>query len=74
MVYLAVSSWLISCDVARGRTHKTGSGTDAQEWLYALSDFVLEFPSYSTVLNASVWGSAGSALAVLIVWRKRRMR
>lgn len=69
--YFVVSWLLILNKRYRAENHKTGSGTDTQEWLYALSDFILVFPFGWTVLNALLWVIVGRAIGAYLIWRRR---
>ena len=51
-VYLVVTWLLLPGAINRSHSHKIGSGTNTQEWLYALSDYILGFPFDRTVLNS----------------------
>ena len=72
LLYLGVAQLILLPDaINRGQNHKIGSGTNSQEWWYALSDFVLDFPFGWTVLNSLVWAAVGCALAAYLTWRRR---
>ncbi|MBI3867715.1 MAG: hypothetical protein HY299_04215 [Verrucomicrobia bacterium] len=68
--------YLLVCRIIAGidyrSYHKTGSGSDLQEWLYALSDFIVGFPFGSSLTNSFAWTLVGVAVCVVLIWRRRR--
>jgi hypothetical protein len=68
-VYLFVCCVIWSVDYRAW--HKTGSGTSLQEWLIAFSDWIVSFPSRSSLINSLVWLAAGGGFYALLLWRRR---
>jgi hypothetical protein len=69
-VYFPVRNIIWSIDDRSN--HKTGTGTDTQEWLYALSDFITGFPFHSLLTNSFAWALVGAAVFAVLLWRRRR--
>jgi uncharacterized membrane protein YfcA len=70
-IYLAVSWLLVPSVIDRRLNHKTGHGANTQEWLNALSNFILGFPFGWTLLNALLWVIVGSAVGAYLLSRSR---
>ena len=67
--------YLLVCRIIAGINyrdyHKTGSGTEIQEWLYALSDFIVGFPFGSSLINSFIWLLVGVGVCAVLLRRKR---